>query len=275
LIVLWIPCASLAFPAVANEEGTPVFEQPDFDSKPSFNLHEGQKIEVSQRVFPAKNKMGTFHRIRTEDGKVGFVTDAEYTPGDVKKPKTKDIKSEASQAKIEKPKHQRPFSLTRYRGPTLDYVGYREQTLGFNPMANIVFYGFRAVGPDLLVDGDMVTEFNVNVFPGAPPFYQEATNNTASGWILHMDAIFESAFAQTSEVLTYIGFGPMFKYDHYNVSLTTSKNTPYAIEDMNVGAVFNVGFGVRLGKNCLRTEFKYNWEKTQYWGLGTSLLFQF
>jgi outer membrane protein W len=70
-------------------------------------------------------------------------------------------------------------------------------------------------------------------------------------------------------MLTY-GFGPMFKYTHYEVTLlsnTTNKEISYSLDDMALGAVFDVGLHFRLADTyALRFNVKYYWEKTQYWG---------
>jgi hypothetical protein len=264
-----------AEPAIIIDEGAVVFTQPDFDSEPKFKLHAGEKVEVSKRNF------GPFHRLKTKDGELGFIADSEYKvtskAATTEKSNEQAAEKTADSPPEKKPKKQNPFSVTRYRGISISYVGYKEQTMGSQPMANLVFYGFKMAGPNLLVQGDMVTELNVDLFPGAPGFYQEGTGNSASGWLLHTDMIFESVFPQTRDIVTFAGFGPMFKYSHYNVSLTnsTGKTSAYDLEDMVLGAVFNVGFGLRMGQTCLRAEFKYDWEKTQYWGLGMSLLFPF
>ncbi len=272
-VFLLLPQMSAADPATITNEGASVFLQPDFDSDTIAQLPEGEKVEVSKRIFPGANKMGAFHRIKLPNGKMGFISDAEFKMGDSVK-----TQPAAAATKTEAPKENKkytPFASSRYRGLSIDYVGYKEQTMGIQPTSNLVFYGFKMVGPDLMVEGDMVTEININVLPSAPPFYSEATSG-ANGWVLHSDFEFESIFTQTANVATYAGFGPMFKYDHYSISYTSAgKNNSYDVDDMILGAVFSAGFGLRMGRTCLRTEFKYNWEKTMYWGLGTSLLFQF
>ena len=279
LLTLYFSSVTHADPAVIINEGAVVFEEPDFDSDPKFKLHEGDQVQVSKRIFPGKGSMGTFVRIKVSDGQMGFISDAEFErksgapASKVATPNAGNKKSIQTEKKNIKTK---AFAMTRYRGVSFDYVGYKEQTMGFQPMSNLVFYGFKMFGPNLLVDGDLVTEFNVNVFPGAPPFYAEATGNGTNGWIMHTDVMVESIFAQTADIVTYAGFGPMFKYDHYSVTATSAgKTNAYDLDDMILGAVFSAGFGLRLGESCLRTEFKYNWEKVQYWGLGTSLTFPF
>ena len=272
-----------AEPAVIVTDEAVVFAQPDFESPEIAHLSTGDKVEVSKRKFPGAHKMGAFNRIKLANGKIGFISDAEFKTNKpvttLEKPvveNSDETDETESKAKNGKKSKIRPFAVTKYRGFSIDYVGYKEQTMGIQPMANVVMYGFKMVGPNLLVEGDMVTELNVELLPGVPPFYQEATGHGVNGWMLHTDMLFESVFTSTPNIVTYAGFGPMFKYDNYNVLLTTNgKTNAYDLEDMIFGAVFEVGFGVRFGKTCLRTEFKYDWEKTQYWGLATSLLFQF
>ncbi len=278
LVATVIVISAQAEPAMIVNDGAVVFEQPDFDSQGKFQLHEGDKVEVSKRSFLGKNGMGAFVRVKLSNGQLGFISDAEFVRAGALAQEKKEKEKKEKKSEIPKKDNSRkkPFELTRYRGFNIEYVGYKEQTMGFQPMSNVVFYGFKMVGPNLLVEGDLVTELNVSLLPGTPPFYQEATGNAANGWVLHTDMMFQSVFPQTREIVTYTGFGPMFKYNHYNVALTSAgKTKSYDVEDMILGAVFNFGFGVRMGSSCLRAEFKYDWEKTQYWGIGTSLLFQF
>jgi hypothetical protein len=287
-LFLFVSTVAFAEPATVVTEGAIVYDKPDFDAEQLYHLSSGEKIEVSQRAF------GPFHRLRTQSGKIGFIADNDYligkpakksntnngkltplpeTSGKLSDPEPVQASSQKAEKKSEKAK-KLPFTRTRYRGASLSYMGYREQTMGGQPLSSSVFYGFKMYGPNLVVDGDMVTEVNIDVLPSAPVFYQEGTGNSATGWIFHTDLLFDSVFPQGKDVMTFFGFGPMFKYDHYNVSLGTKK-TAYDIEDMIFGAVFELGVGLRIGSAALRAEFKYDWEKTQYWGLGTSLLFPF
>jgi hypothetical protein len=276
--------------AMTINPGAIVYVKPDFDTEHMAELDSGVKIEVSKRAF------GPFHRVRLPDGKIGFIADNDYqltqnkTAKNPKAKKTDDNqgkltplsapekeeekKPEASAVEPEKkPKKNLPFTRTRYRGLSISYLGYQEQTMGGTPMANSVFYGFKMFGPGLIVDGAMVTELNVDVLPNAPAFYQEATGKSASGFLLHTDLLFDSLQAHGKDGSTFFGFGPMFKYDNYSVSLP--KGSSYDLTDFIFGVVFEAGAGIRLGPVSLRAELKYDWEKTQYWGFGGSLLFPF
>jgi len=283
----WLALALLAFSlsvgadqAVVITEGAVVFVKPDFDSEAMMQLHAGDSVEVSKRVF------GPFHRVRVKNGKMGFLADNDYVVRGSKMEKAwleaqkKDatLGSQSESEPDQKPKRIKPFALTRYRGVSFNEVSYREDTMALKPTANILFIGFKAVGPNLLVDGDFVTEVNADLYPSAPYFYQEATGNSASGWILHTDMLFESIFPQSKSFLAYIGFGPMFKYSHYVLNLTNSVGgqVAYPADDMTLGLVFAAGVGWRLGSfGALRAEYKFYWEKMQYGGVGLSLLFPF
>jgi outer membrane protein W len=79
-------------------------------------------------------------------------------------------------------------------------------------------------------------------------------------------------------MLTF-GFGPMFKYSHYEVSLNAlqnAKQATYSLDDMVFGAVFDVGLAFRIADTyALRFNVKYYWEKTKYWGGSLTFGFPF
>jgi hypothetical protein len=270
-----------SFNATVVEEGALVFQEDNFDSEPVAQLHEGEIIEVSRKEYGSYN----FHRVRLKDGRVGYMADNDFKAPGLKASepteKQKNLRKAAKAKKqemIEEKRKHLPFAQTSYYGFTYDYVGFRESTFALQPTSNMSFLGVKVLGPGLLMEGDTVTEFNANISPGAPGYYQQATGNSASGWVLHMDALLLYPSQQSKRVLTFFGMGPMFRYSHFQVALTnktTQVVNNYSLDDMTVGANFDLGFAVRFSDFAIRAEYKYYWETMQYWGLGTSVLIPF
>jgi hypothetical protein len=163
--------------------------------------------------------------------------------------------------------------MNGFRGVSLQYVTFKEETMGIQPTANCLFYGFKVVGPNLFVEGEAITELNVDILPNAPGYYQKATGRGADGWVMHADMLFQQQFPQGRNVMTFFGFGPMFRFSSINAELVNgATRSSYSLQDMVLGAVFDFGFGARAFGNQIRVEYKYYWEKSQYSGAGVSYL---
>ena len=266
--------ANASLKAVVVEDGALVFQGDNFDTEPLAQLAEGTVLEVSKKEFGEFN----FHRVRLKDGRVGYMADNDLKILGLKtKDLPKDSKKQAEKIKEELKEEQkklRPFASASFYGFSYDYVKYRENTLGVLPTTSLNFYGFKILGPDLLMEGEGITEFNASLAPTAPTYYQTATGNAANGFVFHMDALLQFQSQQSRRVLTHFGFGPMFRYSHFQAGLNKSPGTTtnYSLDDMTLGACFDLGLGVRISSWALRLETKYFWETTQYWGLGAALL---
>jgi hypothetical protein len=284
------PAKPYPYKARTVNEEVQVFEKPDFDSKVIATLDEGHVFDVSSQLYG-----GAFYRIRLQPGLLGYVSDADVKPlwksgvkasvGGVEKPlsKAEEKKQKAKQAHKRKPdqpeKKNRSFEYTQYVGLQYASIEYQEETMGDRRREPGSFFGVKLAGPDLVVDGAFPTEINFLFRNGAPGYYERLTGKGADGWIFLMDFLFESYFPQGRNALLFLGFGPMFRYSKFNVSLTdntTNKTQDYSLEDMAVGAVFNAGAAVRLSqKVALRGELQYYWEKQPYWGAGAAFQFAF
>lgn len=261
---------------VISEEAM-VYQNPDFDSPVVGTVHRGENYDISI------GRKGPFYKVRLKPGSLGWIGDNDIVPGanrvspPVKNPKAPNIKKKkAQQAPSQPKKKQKPFVLQDYRGPALEYLPFKEETLGASRKENLLFYGFKWAGPNLIVDGDTVTDASVLFHYGAPKYYKDATGSDASGWIILANFLFQSNQSQGRDVMTFYGFGPAFRYSHFNVAMNVAgQNTNYAADDMALGAVFNGGIGLRRGNYAVRAELKYYWEKTTYLGGGLSVLWKF
>lgn len=276
LIFFSVPCLCVEN-AITTSESAALFSKPDFDSDIIEELPPGTPLQVS------KEKAGPFFKVQLSNGSWGYLADSEFqfknkTLQKKSPPKTPQEKSKVNQKIKTENKKKHPFALTAYRGLSFSWIRFREDTMALKPTSNSYFVGYKLLGPGLIFDGAMVTEWNMMLKPSAPEYYEQATGVAASGWILETDLLLETAFTQSQNVITFLGLGPMFKYSKFDVGLRNSTNgrvNYYSLEDMTLGVCANVGFGLKWGSVALRGEYKYFWEKMQYWGLGTSLVFEF
>ncbi|MBX2989252.1 MAG: SH3 domain-containing protein [Bdellovibrionaceae bacterium] len=262
---------------VAEEEAT-VFNAPDFDAQVIATLPPGAVYDISS------GKKGPFYKIRVKPGLVGWVSDADVRPlatsavnriEEMKKAATgkatapgagaKDSALGESPSDKTKGGARKPLHRNRYGGLGLESVNYVEDTMGKSRRENLLFYGARFTGPNVIVSGDMLTDAEILFHSGAPKYYESATGNPAGGFILLGNFLFINEVPQTPTVMAYYGFGPTFRWSHFEVTLdqTTMKRS-YALDDMTLGAVFNAGVAFGVGRYAVRLDGRYYWETQKY-----------
>ncbi len=250
--------------ATVINDGALVYRDSDFDSPVITTLKAGAVFNIS------KGQKGPFHKIRIRPGSVGWIADTDVKPGVFK---VETAKSLAAKEKEKGPKRgQKSFFATRYRGPTAEFLNYTEDTLGQERHSPMMFYGFKINGYNTMFDGDIYADVNFLFHFGAPDYYQETTGKSADGYIIQLNFLLQTVLPQSKYHLLYYGFGPMFKYSHYSLEVPNGAGSiTYAADDMNLGAVFDLGLAFRVGSRfSLRTEVKYYWEQTRYFGGGLS-----
>lgn len=266
--------------AVVLNEGALVYKEADFDAPVLTRFKAGQVYEISLKT------KGPFYKVRVKPGVVGWIADTDVRPKNAAKVQNdkgvtvkKPDKKEENDSFPEKKKPQKSFYSSRYRGPMLAYLSYTENTMGDLRTQTLPFYGVKIAGPNTMFDGDLRTDAEFLFHSGAPAYYQTSTGFPASGWTFLTDFIFETASPQSKWHMLTFGFGPMFKYSHYEVSLNAlqnAKQATYSLDDMVFGAVFDVGLAFRIADTyALRFNVKYYWEKTKYWGGSLTFGFPF
>ena len=244
-------------------DGALIYQDASFDSPVINTLKRGQVFNIST------GKKGPFYKIRLKPGSLGWVADTDIKPGVHNFKPTKKEKPKVTSLDRAK---KRPFSRQRYRGPVLEYVTFQETTMSKTRRDPLLFYGFKWSGPNTLFDGDIYTDANVLFHYGAPKYYADITGKSADGWIILANFLFETFLPQGRDVGIFYGFGPMFKYSHFNLTARTgSTDLTYAADDMSIGAVFNLGVAARFGEYDLRLDGKYYWEKEKYPSLGVAV----
>lgn len=262
-------------------DGAMVYKSASFDAPVIANLAPGATYYISSVLFN-----GAFYRIMVKRNVLGYVPDyqidllggaaAKNAPNSADAKKNKKAKAPEKAAQRKEPP-KRPLSLTRYGGLEYAAIDYKEHTMGSNYHQSISFFGFKFSGPDLLVSGPFTMDINLLMHFGAPDYYEKATGNSADGFILLADVMFQTNIPVSQNIMAYGGFGPMFHFSKFNLQLGVSptKKT-YLAEDMNLGAVFNVGLAARIAKRwAIRGEARYYWEKSMYLGFAGAAQYSF
>lgn len=247
-------------------DGALVYQDADFDAPVITTLKLGSVYNIST------NKKGPFYKIRLKPGHLGWISDTDIKPGIIKIPKPEQTK--LSEPKEEKKK--RPFFASRYRGPVLQMTNFTEDTLGQERTDSLLFYGVKFNGFNTLFSGEIYTDANILFHFGAPSYYEDYTKKAADGFIFMTDFTFQTVIPQGKNFIYYYGFGPMFKYSHFNIDVPSNGETlSYSADDMTLGVVIDLGIGARLGSMSLRTNAKYYWERTKYFAFGLNLGWDF
>jgi hypothetical protein len=268
--------------AIATEQGAYVYQSADFDAPIIGQLRRGQIYDISRKAI------GPFYQIKLRPGVIGFVSDVDVKPGVSNQassqvsappsqvPKAKKIVKKEEPKKPKKPR--KPFVLRRYRGPVIEQINFTESTMGAIRSQSLTFYGFKWSGFNTLFSGETFTDAEILVSPKIPGYYRSVTGQNASGMIVKANFLFETPSMQGRHHMIFYGFGPMFRYSQFNAAvrdLNTDRNSNYAMDDMVLGALFNLGLAYEIGRYALRSDVRYHIESRQYFGFGLSLQFEF
>lgn len=274
-VVLLLPgvaAAQSAQNATVVLEGALVYKDADFDSPVITTLKRGAVYRISKKT------KGPFHKIRIKSGMIGWIADVDVKPGIVKMapPPPPPPSQELTPLEGEGIPKTKPFYASRYRGPVLTMIDYAEVTFGKERSAPTLFYGLKFNGFNTMFSGEIYTDANLIFSSGAPEYYSKLTGRGSEGFIFIADFLLQTVLPQNKWLLFFYGFGPMFKYSHYKLEVPDGGTTTmYSADDMNLGAVFDLGWGARMGKASLRADVKYYWEKTKYWGYGFNFGWEF
>ncbi|WP_295906192.1 SH3 domain-containing protein [uncultured Bdellovibrio sp.] len=267
-IALLFPVLSWAAAQQATviTDGALIYQDADFDAPVIQTLKRGGVYNIST------GKKGPFYKIRLKPGTVGWIADTDLKMGVVK------LAPPPEEKKLfdKKEERKKPFFATRYRGPALDFINFTEDTLGKERSEYLPFYGVKFNGFNTIISGEIYAEGNIMFHVGAPSYYTDVTKKSADGFIFISNFLLQTVSPMSKSNLFYYGFGPMFKYSHFTLEVPNgTKTLSYSADDMNLGAVFNVGMAFRLGSLSLRTDAKYYWERVKYYGFGLNLGWEF
>lgn len=276
-----VPAASQKVIIVA-EEGT-VFNEPSFDGEVIATLPEGAEVLVSIK------KKGIFHRVRVKPGVMGWISEAEIqvkgrgqgrdqeaNGGDEARAKPpaaggedEDFDSVLGSAKTKTSgRRVRPIEERRFLGPTFEIVQFLEDTMGAVRKSSLSMLGLRWSGPNTMMSGLISMDSQLLFLSGAPAHYEEATKAPASGFLMMGSTIFLTEIPTSNDTMAFYGFGPMFRLNRYEATLlndpSAGQKRTYALEDLVLGAVFQVGAVIGFSPVALRLDGRYYWEIQRY-----------
>lgn len=242
-----------------------VYQAASFDAPVIATLPKGTKLPMSEKVF------GAFYKVLVKKGVYGFVSDVEIAPlqGQKVTEQTSEKKNKAKNNNVHKPKikKQKPFWMTRYLGASVGWLTFNEDILGGNQHDNLIMYGLKITGNDILFDGPPM-EVNLLIHSGAPAYYRTITGHEAKGMMTLFDASLLFMLDSGKNKMIYLGLGPMMMFSNFDI---TAGSTPFSLQQMRLGMVGNIGVAVRLGSVAIRGEWKLYKEKYTYSGVYGSL----
>lgn len=250
-------------------QGALLYTEPDFDATPLGALQAGDVVDVSTQRY------GAFYFAKTKIGQQGYISDVDVKlakgaiqQGGQLTPSEAPRIASKSEKKIDR---RPPFEETRFVGLSYDFIRYSEDTMGKSYSEPYDFFGIKFTGPNLLL-GIMPVDIHLRFTNQVPTYYQKNTGQPVESLITISDIKFMSFWPQSSWHMLFLGFGPTVRYSRFDVKYNGKS---YPLEDVGVGAAFNVGIAFRWGKFALRTEADYFWEKSKYSSAGASLQYAF
>lgn len=291
LAILVLLFASLTASAQTVQKGTvtgedaEVYKDADFDSAIIAGVKRGEVYDISV------GKKGPFYKIRLKPGTTGWISDDNIRPGvgRVHKKPEKTVKKKKglfSDPVKDVPEHDelsknRSIERKRFRGAVLEFMNYKEDTMGaVYEQSNLLLYGFKVSGNNTVIDGEIYVDSEILFHNGAPNYYSTATGNGAGGFMIFANMLFQTDIPQGREDMFFYGFGPAFKFTHFEAGLsndpTPGKSRSYSLDDMTLGAVFDAGYAHTIGTDyALRFDARYYWESTRYFSFGMAFQFDF
>ncbi len=290
-----ILCSTSAHAQVAAPAGTLVvaeivgefpyvYAQPDFDSPMLQTLKPGTFYNVSKQQYAYG-----FHRIMLAGNKVAFISSSEFKLVSSQYAQKKralqanpklaaDQQAKQNEERKQREVNSRPMYISRYQGLIVEMQNFTEDTMSKTHNELLTFFGYRSVGYNTLFSGEMSTDTSVIVHTGAPDYYKDITGNAAAGWVVNAHFTFDTVSPISHDGVFSYGFGPMFKYSHFETYLKNVNGpgtTAYTLDDMTLGVLFRVGAGARWNAISLRGDLKYYIESSRYASVNVSTLYAF
>ncbi len=270
-------------------DGGAVYTSTDFDSPVKEYLAHGTVVWLMKKSVHGRGGLGIFHKVRYKT-KSGYMadTDIRILPG---KGGLAGAGSKAPQKTSSPPAVDAPTSMawereeqeearkgpqglffTRYVGGALGLIQHTEKFSGKKLSSSVPMVGLRMSGPGVLFDGPPL-DVNILFTPQTPGYYSRVTDQSVNGFMFLGDVMAILPFLHKKNSLFYYGLGLMWTYSSYKVSIAERQLDS---QDLRIGAEFGLGYVHRLGRTmAVRLDGRYFYEKTQYFGLITSLQTEF
>lgn len=253
---------------VIIEEGTAVYQRPDFDSPVIDYMKQGQKVRISRQSYRSQSGFGSFFKVRIREKVYGYVSDSEITSefkedsGSLDSSKKKPVQNEEFDLAND-PYAKEPVFFTRYLGGSFSFVNYSEKISGRWFRSSTPMLGLKITGPGALIE-DVPLDLNL-MFSFAPPqYYERVLPGPHSGFFILADVVFQLPLAEWRNGLMTYGVGPMLTFTNFNLIVG---NRGVENQELRIGAVLMGGVSHRVWRRLVvRGEVKYYWEKAQYFG---------
>jgi hypothetical protein len=269
--------------ATVVTDGGAVYSEPDFDAKVAEYLSVKTPLWASRKAVPGHGGLGLFHRVHFQN-KTGYMADVDIRVVDIKeaaeppaaaaekstaKKQPKKIRSKALSAE-EDEHHSEPPYFTRYVGGSLALTNFTEKFENKTFRSNMGMAGLRLTGPGVLFDGPPL-DVNILFSPFKPGYYSQFSKS-ATGFLFFGDIGLTLPFIERNNWLWTYSLGLMYTYTQYKVLISSSSfdSREFRIGfDAGVGAAYCFGAG-KHKPFAIRTDAKYYFEKTRYYGLLSS-----
>lgn len=246
--------------------GAQVYEKPDLDAPVIAVVAEGVRLPISRGT---RGEYAKFHRTRVK-GKIGWITTIDVKPDHVAAKVLSEKRAEAMKPGPfagdpkddgePKPGTKEPFAFSRSVAFAIGMADYKEAIAGQTRSANVLTYGLKIVGPDVLLTGP-VMDVNIMMHYGAPDYYNELSSVKPSGFLLWTDANLLFPIRMREDHMIAVGAGPMLVLSNMQASQGAQN---YSMFGLNIGATLEVLAGARLGDFTLFVDGKYIFEKKIY-----------
>jgi len=255
--------------AMVSIDGAMVYKGPSFDAPVIAYLKRGKKVRVSNQTF------GPFYKVRLRPGLTGYISDIDVKviggsgfsggrPSKRLQPFDNDFGEKRAEREYGfKRDRKKPIFATRYIGLTGGWMNYKENVLDQDVSANLVNYGIKATGPNLILDGPMIFDINIHAVFSPPAYYKTLSTTEPTGQLVIVDLglIFPYHTSFDEGMMLYFGAGPALIYSKFKI---TTGGLLLDLQDLKLGGSFMAGAAYRIGKFVIKVEPKYVVEKSSY-----------
>ncbi len=305
LVVAW-PQVSLAKGetgvwGVIRTQTATVYSAPNFDGRILASLPNKSRVVMSKST--SGNQGPQFYKVKIKlNGKsvIGYIVDAEIGSekagvlvAKAAKPDGTAVQNVAGETAIKgkkdgenfskvagahrrkkkkkREKEKQPMLFSSYAGLVVGLTDFKEKISGVNASENMLTYGIKLTGLDLLLKGP-ITEFNFMIHSGAPSYYGALSGIKPTGFIIWTDALLVYPFFNRDNSMISFNAGPLLVISDFKVLRNDKLMDLFAL---NAGFSTALSGAYRIGSVALRVEVKYMFENRSYLALLGSLQSEF
>lgn len=270
LAICVLPSFASALTGVVIAEEAQVYADADLDSEVIGVVPGGTRLTLSKGT---RGEYAKFRKTRIK-GKIGWISSLDVKTED----EIKKLKAKAKAKSKGKPRSSKgPFAdeeksperdeaggelfvFTRSVGLAVGMAEYKESINGGDYSANLLTYGLKLTGTDVLLGGALM-DVNILFHYGAPEYYDRLSVTKPTGFISWMDFNLLLPVMMREDSLIGIGLGPLLVLSNMSAS---DSNQTYSMWALNAGVTAEVTAGVRFGEVALRLDGKYWFERQTY-----------